>query len=33
MLADAGDNSGEKDVFTTKTGEWEDLVFDFAGVD
>jgi len=30
--ADAGDNSGEKDVFTTKTGEWEDLVFDFAGV-
>ena len=28
----AGNNSGEKDVFTTKTGEWEDLVFDFAGV-
>ena len=27
-----GNNSGEKDVFTTKTGEWEDLVFDFAGV-
>ncbi len=28
----AGNNSGEKNVFTTKTGEWEDLVFDFAGV-
>ena len=27
-----GNNSGEKDVFTTKTGEWEDLVFDFSGV-
>ena len=26
------DNSGEKNAFTTKTGEWEDLVFDFAGV-
>ncbi|MDC1342230.1 T9SS type A sorting domain-containing protein [Flavobacteriaceae bacterium] len=30
--ANPGDNSGEKDVFTTKTGEWEDLVFDFATV-
>tara|TARA_B100000768_G_scaffold69779_1_gene67056 strand:- start:64 stop:3390 length:3327 start_codon:yes stop_codon:yes gene_type:complete len=30
--ANAGNNSGEKDVFTTKTGEWEDLVFDFTGV-
>ena len=28
----AGNNSGEKNAFTTKTGEWEDLVFDFAGV-
>ncbi|MDC0570865.1 T9SS type A sorting domain-containing protein [Flavobacteriaceae bacterium] len=25
-------NSGEKNVFTTVTGEWEDLVFDFSGV-
>ena len=31
-VGNAGNNSGEKDVFTTKTGEWEDLVFDFAGV-
>jgi hypothetical protein len=29
----AGNNSGEKDVFTTKTGEWENLVFDFDGVE
>ena len=28
----ADNSSGEKNVFTTKTGEWEDLVFDFAGV-
>ena len=28
----ASNNSGEKDVFTKKTGEWEDLVFDFSGV-
>jgi hypothetical protein len=28
----ANNNSGEKNAFTTKTGEWEDLVFDFAGV-
>jgi hypothetical protein len=25
-------NSGDKSVSTTKTGEWEDLVFDFAGL-
>ena len=31
-VGNAGNNSGEKDVFTTKTGEWEDLVFDFASV-
>ena len=31
-VGNPGNNSGEKDVFTTKTGEWEDLVFDFAGV-
>jgi hypothetical protein len=30
--ADAGINSGEKDVFTTVTGDWETLVFDFDGV-
>ncbi len=28
----AGNNSGEKDVFTTVTGDWETLVFDFVGV-
>ena len=28
----AGNNSGEKNVVTTVTGGWEDLVFDFSGV-
>ena len=28
--SDAGNNSGEFNVFTTKTGEWETLVFDFS---
>ena len=28
----AGNSSGDKTVSTTKTGEWEDLVFNFAGV-
>ena len=28
----SGNSSGDKTVSTTKTGEWEDLVFNFAGV-
>lgn len=29
---DAGNNSGEKDYFTKKTGEWETINFNFTGV-
>ena len=31
-LSETNNNSGEKTALTTKTGEWEDLVFDFVGV-
>ena len=30
--SDAGNNSGEKDTFTTVTGAWETIVLDFSGV-
>jgi hypothetical protein len=30
--SDAGNNSGEKDTFTTVTGDWETIVLDFSGV-
>ena len=31
-VGNAGNTSGDKTVSTTKTGEWEDLVFNFSGV-